>query len=173
MEITFKITDKERLELMKALDEKNQKSVEDWQQKQEAKEKSINGLLIRVGEKENSVSRVTLDGTLEGYYDALGCSTIDIPARRIGSRQYAIVCDDDALSKSPVIPSCISAREHTSAIFGSAFICNFGENGELASLTDEDVRRISRCIKVVLLHRRGEKGADVFEVRSCVTNMGY
>lgn len=54
-----------------------------------------------------SVKVVDVDTNIDTMYDMLHCSTIDIAARRIGGRQFLIVCDDEGrFVSSPKISAC-------------------------------------------------------------------
>lgn len=89
----------------------------------------------------------TIPATLEAYYDLLGCSCIDIVSRKIGTRNFDIVCDDEALLRDDPIPSAVS-HGLDPVLYGALFVAKFDGVDDLTSLTDDDAEYIAE-------HRRG------------------
>lgn len=109
-------------------------------------EKTITGYLIDV---ENEIAHpVTIENSLHGFYDALGVNMIEMPRRRIGYRPgltYVIVCDEEGLYKDSPKISAIDSYA-SPALVGNLLIVNEGEDGEVRSLSEADIRHISRYI---------------------------
>lgn len=89
---------------------------------------------------------VHLDDSLESFYKALHCTTIDIVGRTVGDKHFNIVCDDEALLQSDCRISGITPF-FEATLFGSLFVVGpCDEVGNLTSLTKADVKHIlSHC----------------------------
>ena len=87
------------------------------------------------------------NGRLENFYNLLRCDLIDITSRKIGGRSFDIVCDDEGLFKTPRFASACY-EDGNVALVGAIFICNYGGNGELSSLTDTDIHLIESSIRL-------------------------
>lgn len=80
---------------------------------------------------------------LQSYYDLLECDVIDCTVRRIGSREYDIICDDEGLMKeNPTVTAVTHGFLPKPALVGNLFICNHDEEGNWTGLTDEEVKEI-------------------------------
>ena len=66
--------------------------------------KIVKGVLLDVNTGELQV--VTLDGSPQGFYEALDCSCIDIVDRTINGRTYTVVCDDEGLLMYVTVKVC-------------------------------------------------------------------
>lgn len=95
----------------------------------------------------NKTSReLTINDSLDEFYKVLDCTTIDITSREIGGNYYEIVCDDEGLFAENPIVSAIDSK-YKPTLVGNLLIFGVGdENGELQSLTDEDVDTIKKSI---------------------------
>lgn len=102
--------------------------------------KIIKGVLLDA--EKGTAAILSLRDTLDEYYAALHCDTIDIVTRKIGGRLFSIVCDDEALLKDDPIVSAISGRRKP-MLFGSLFVVSAdNEDGELVGLTDDECRYV-------------------------------
>lgn len=92
------------------------------------------------------IMEFTLEPTLENYYQRLYCNLIDIVYRTVGGKKYAFIVDDEGLLKDRPIASAIEPRNlitFDNALVGSLLVTGLpDEDGELTSLTDEDVANI-------------------------------
>ena len=108
--------------------------------------KTLKGVLVNT--KDNTIKECTLEYNdfLPSIYGLLDCDTIDIVARRFGNQTYSIVCDDEGLFKEKVIPAVITFHDGqvVEQLVGNVFICSQDDEGELASLTHEQVEEICR-----------------------------
>ena len=76
---------------------------------------------------------------LEKVRELINCDCIDIVQRKIGTRAYNIICDDEALLKQGPIMSTFNFKTFQPDIFGNVLICSGEINGdELVSLTAEE-----------------------------------
>lgn len=82
----------------------------------------------------------TIKDELDIYYKELNCSTIDIVSRKIGKKRFDIVCDDEGLYNNQ-IPT-IFTPDGKVMIVGPVIICNHNTDGELESLTSNDILHI-------------------------------
>lgn len=83
--------------------------------------KDIEGILLDVNT--GSISVKKLDGSLQSFYEALNCDTIDIVERKIAGKPFSIVCDDEGLLKGDPAISAIDAQDRPMLV-GSLFIAN-------------------------------------------------
>ncbi len=103
----------------------------------------ITGVLVNV--TDGTARKATINRSLPGYYEALGCDCIDIVNRRLGGLRFDIVCDDEALLKPDPIPSAFDLDDQP-MLFGSLFFCRHDGSGDLVSLSDAEICLIlSRC----------------------------
>lgn len=100
--------------------------------------KQITGVLVTT---EGEVKKATIEDSLDGYYKALNCDIIDCTVRRIGSKEYDIVCDDEGLLKAEPMVTAVT-KNLQFALVGNLFICHHDDDGNWTSLTDEEVEEI-------------------------------
>ena len=81
--------------------------------------------------------------SLEGYYELLGCETIDIVSRKIGGKYYDIVCDDEGLFKDDFSVSMVDA-DGNGLLVGKLLICNHDGDGNEVGLSDDDIDNITQ-----------------------------
>ncbi len=98
----------------------------------------MKALLLNV--HENRVSEVDVE-TLDDYYRLIQCSCIDIVLRKVGKKYYCFVCDDEALLHSNIKISAIDSSGEM-MLAGNLIILNSSNNGDMESLTDEDIKNI-------------------------------
>lgn len=101
--------------------------------------KKITGLLIDVMNERVSVE--TIPDSLAGYYKVLACEMIEILPMRIARRNYTIVCDEEALLKDVRKISAINDFGQA-VLVGNLFVVSETEDGELRSLTQDDIVQI-------------------------------
>ena len=101
--------------------------------------KNITGLLIRTDGSRASFK--TIPANLESYYKTLDCELIDIVNRQIGydkAYRFNIICDDEALLKSPAIASAID-HSLDYCLYGNLFVVGVDkETGDVRSLTKDE-----------------------------------
>ena len=106
--------------------------------------KNITGMLIRTDG--TSASFKTIPANLESYYKTLDCDLIDIVNRQVGydkAYRFNIICDDEALLKSPAIAS---AMDHglNYCLYGNLFVVGIDEEtGDIRSLTKDEREHLS------------------------------
>lgn len=101
----------------------------------------MKGLLLKAGKRtiEDYGIEVEFSDTLQEYYDMLECGCIEVIERSIGNRPFSFVCDEEGLLKSDPIPCCVNAFDRE-IIYGNVLVTGLpDEEGNLTSLTDEDV----------------------------------
>ena len=94
--------------------------------------------------EERKVKEVEANG-LEDYYKMIDCRMIDIVNRSIGNKRYNIICDDEGLLKDNITISAIN-KDWQEMLVGNLIICGLAKQGELTSLTDEDIAHIKKKI---------------------------
>lgn len=101
--------------------------------------KNITGMLIRTDG--TSASFKTIPANLESYYKTLDCDLIDIVNRQIGydkAYRFNIICDDEALLKSPAIASAMN-HNFDYCLYGNLFVVGIDkETGDIRSLTKDE-----------------------------------
>lgn len=60
----------------------------------------------------------------KSIYKVLKCTSIAILKLKIGGREFAVVCDDEALTKTPVPPESIRSEDGEFHLFGNVLVCN-------------------------------------------------
>ncbi len=104
----------------------------------------ITGLLVDVENKK--MNRITIEDDLEVFRRILKCKTIDCPTRRIKGVRVIVLCDDCGRLKEEQIPSMIgvSLKKRTleEIIMGNIFICKADKEGNFASLSDREIKKI-------------------------------
>lgn len=98
----------------------------------------IKGILVTTA---GEIKPAELDGSLDGYYEALECDIIDCTVRRIGNKEYDIICDDEGLCKENPKVTAVTTRLEP-ALVGNLFICNHDEEGNWTSLTMAEMNQI-------------------------------
>lgn len=87
-----------------------------------------------------------VEDSLPSFYEKLNCTTIDIVSRTIGGKPYDIICDDEGLLKENPTVSAMDA-ERKPMLVGNLLICGpADEEGNLTSLTRDDLDHIRKCI---------------------------
>ena len=100
----------------------------------------LRGVLVDV-EKE-TVSVVEIPDELDELYRILNCSCIDIVVRRIGRKQFRIVCDDEGLFKDPQKISAIGNLGQVQLVGNLFIVGGEVEDSNLTSLNKSDVAYI-------------------------------
>ena len=111
----------------------------------------IKGFLVDVYDNDSRV--VEFEETLENMYAMVKCEYIEIPKRYIGGKLYCCVCDEEGLFRSDIRVSMIRKTQDgiEPLLVGNLLITGL-ENGEgdLTSLTDEDIDNIKRNVYGVM-----------------------
>lgn len=107
----------------------------------------ITGLLVDTTKNDNAFVKVTFEDKLEVFYDLLNCRCIDIVVRDFGGKKLDVVCDDEGLLKEGNILSIATFHEGkcVEQIVGNVLILNHDSQGNLASLSEEDLEAIEDC----------------------------
>ena len=109
--------------------------------------KKITGYLIDVANEKASV--MTIDHSLQGFYDILGCRLVEMPTRWIGKRNgcpYVIICDEEGLFADAPKVSAIDNMGQVMLV-GNLFIVKSGIDHELESLDEDDIKYLERFIQ--------------------------
>ena len=110
--------------------------------------KIVKGFLIDVHEPKKS-NVVVFNDTLENIYEMLNVELIDVAERQIGKHTYDIVCDDEGLLK-PNYPSAFDTKGKVQFV-GSLLLVNHDDEGNFASLTEEQVQEIKENFRVCVV----------------------
>lgn len=107
----------------------------------------VKGVLVDV--KNSEIKIITFEDKLEELYRLCDCQYIDITMRKIGEYEYDIVCDDEGLLKEGYIVSAIDKNQKPMLV-GNLIFCNHDEEGNLASLKEEQIVNILKHTYVAL-----------------------
>lgn len=113
----------------------------------------IRGFLIRVYDDVKSEVTVFED-TLENIYGLLSVDLIDVTERQIGNFTYDIVCDDEGLFVDEYLPSAYNSKCQPQLV-GNLLLVNHDEEGNFASLTDEQIEDLKKQLFVCVTEWKG------------------
>jgi len=109
------------------------------------------------------VCEVDDDLGCDGYYELLGCETVDAPEAwfrmtdpgdvtpEAAGAYFDIICDDEALCRA-AIPACTVAKVGKDGyaipwIHGPCFVCKANEDGEWVSCTDDELKWLKSAVR--------------------------
>ena len=120
----------------------------------------IGGIFMRASElkvfvahvKNNIFAERIVKDDFKVYYQIIGCHSIDITLRRIGGKAFLVICDDEGLFDKNNQVSMADPTDKDNIIVGNVIITGLADrDGDLTSLTDEDIDLIERNICTALL----------------------
>lgn len=115
----------------------------------------IRGFLVDVyGDRGAGV--VTFVDNLQNIYNLLDVELIDVTERQIGKFTYDIVCDDEGLFKQDALPSAFNGKQEAQLV-GNLLLVNHDEEGNFASLTDEQIEDLKEHLCVAMCSMSGDK----------------
>lgn len=114
----------------------------------------VKGFLVDV--ENRCVKNVEFEDTLESIYRLLNVDYIDVAIRKIGNHIYDIICDDEGLLKGNAIPSAFDSDENPQLV-GNLLIVKAGDDGNFASLSDEDFENLENHVGQITLTDSGLK----------------
>lgn len=83
--------------------------------------------------------------TLGDIYTMLNCDLIDVISRKFGNNYYDIYCDDEGLFKETRTIAIVTIGENEQVveqIVNNCFIVKHDGNGNMETLTDEEIKEI-------------------------------
>lgn len=105
----------------------------------------------------NTGQELFIKDDLDEFYRLIECDTIDIVKRDIGGKCYCVICDDEGLFKQNPLPAIANQQTPNINVYGNIIITGEENNeGELTSLTSEDINRIRNCIIATLCQFKNE-----------------
>lgn len=128
-------------------------------------EKKLKGFLI--DPINGTAGVVDFVDKLDVLYKLLNCDCIDITVRKVGKFEYYIVCDDEGLLKDKVIPTAFNENNEP-ALVGNLLFCNHDDEGNLASISDEQLQELERH-----LGQHVYKYGDSVRTVRCVVGMQF
>ena len=97
-----------------------------------------------------NISSKIIKDELQTFYDEIGCEYIDIPIRKVGGERYCFICDESGALVDNPIPTATCRYNPMVNIFGTCIIAGRAdENGDLTSLSDEEISNIMAYTAVV------------------------
>ena len=118
-------------------------------------DKIIRGFLVDVvGDKGADVT--VFADNLSNIYKMLNVDLIDVTERRIGSFTYDIVCDDEVLFKPDNLPSAFNEKQEAQLV-GSLLLVNHDDEGNFASLTNEQIEDLKKHLCVAMFNYKDGK----------------
>ncbi len=117
--------------------------------------RKIKGVLITPNQGGTNPRKYEMEyKNYKSLYPVLECDTFTIADRKFNGEYFSIYCDDEGLFKEGNKPSIITLNESGSIveqIVGNAFICKHNEEGDIESLTDEEVEMILKTVTTAYL----------------------
>ena len=98
----------------------------------------ITGYLIDV--MNGTAGPVTIEKSIDAYYEVLDCSCIDIKSRFVD-----IICDDEGIMKADARISAIDSKGDPMLV-GNLFVVKFDGVEDETSLTEDDIEYVKRNI---------------------------
>lgn len=156
---------KKELEIMKEIEAANKRHVEEWKKQQEA-DKMLAVFVDVYGT--GRVKKVRIRRDLDEYYRLLKCTTVDMPFRWIGGKQFVFICDDEGAFRKDCKPSARNGDEVM--LVGNLLVVAFDGHEDIRGLTEDEVKHIMK--HVTGLGRMDKRGAvDIWSVLTDVTYM--
>lgn len=116
-------------------------------------------------ENKKKPSEMDIEDNLDVFYALIGCKTIDIVTRCIGGKIYEVIIDDEGTFKKAPVISAVNVKGEAQMV-GNLIITGLAdEDGDLTSLTDEDVKNIKANIVPVVSKIHGEYHALIIKQR--------
>jgi hypothetical protein len=108
--------------------------------------KKILGVLSSLVDGLVKVERFEMEyESFRSLYPVLNCETFTIAARSISGNYYDIYCDDEGLLKENHISAVLTPKnggDIEEVLAGNIFICNHTDDGDMASLNEDQVSDI-------------------------------
>lgn len=113
----------------------------------------VKGVLVDV--KKDSIEVVEIEEGYKAIQKIIDVDIITVVTRNFNGTWYDIYADDEGWLKEEYNPASVytyfsDGREIGEIIVGSVFVAKSNEEGETISLTDSDISRILRTMRVVL-----------------------
>ena len=84
-----------------------------------------------------------VEDTPQAFAAAMCCRYIDIVKRKIGRKNYNIICEDDGYGVNESLVSILNRRDQNQNVYGNIVIAGVEDKeGELTSLSDRDVESV-------------------------------
>ena len=92
--------------------------------------------------KGTGLQGISIPDKLSAYYEKIGCQIIDIVMRRIGGRDFDIICDDERLFDEHPIVSALDCM-FSPALVGNLIFAHHDADGNMTGLNlgDEEIIR--------------------------------
>ena len=132
---------KKKLEVMAQIEAANKRHLEQW--KQEEAQKMLAVFVDVYGS--GLVKAVRVKDDLDEFYSFLDCTTIDMPTRWIGGKEFVVICDDEALFRNGYKPSAYNGNERM--LVGNLLVVADAGGGEVRGLTWDEVVHIMSHIR--------------------------
>jgi len=104
--------------------------------------KLISGFLVDVSNPTNTYAGKAVWDHTDGYqkiYDLLKCDTFTIATRKFGQFTFDIYLDDEGLLKNNQVLTGLSL-DMKEQLVGNLFVVSHDDNGEVVSLTDNEIK---------------------------------
>ena len=120
---------------------------------------------ILIDVHEQCMKPVDVADKLSEFYRLLRCDTIDITERKIGGKQFSVMCDDEGLLKDGARVSAFDS-DGSAALVGNLMFFHTDPNGNLLGLSEDECRHLIACSEMYL-------NLDQFGVYPVITKCDY
>lgn len=110
-----------------------------------------------------------IDDDLNTFYNLIGCETIDIVNRSVGDeqRRFEFIIDDEGIYNNPIL-SAVNRNMETYFVGNIIITGKTNGDGELTSLSDDDVKYIRKHIRTIKCVTRNK-----IVMRPVLMDVGY
>lgn len=100
---------------------------------------------------------LNIDDDLHEFYKLIKCDLVEIVNRKIGSRRFSVICDEEGLMKEDIVVSAINKKGEPMFV-GNLIIASAetGEDGELKGLTNEEFLYLRQFVKIMCTYKKPE-----------------
>lgn len=131
------------------------------EEEQEEPKPAVTGILVNVDNQTIDKAELPMNHTLDDIYKMLKCEVIDIVERKVGEKCFDFIVDDNGLLK-PDRKVAVAVRQKKFGVceelVGNVFICSHNDDGELLSISEQDIEYIKKHTAHLI------EGADEFKV---------
>lgn len=129
--------------------------------------------VLRLDPEKDNAEVLTIDRSLEGYYEAINCRIVEMPVRYIGNEAFTVICDEEGTFKDNIFPSAFDSNGQAQLV-GTLLFCRHDFNqGILLSLSDEDIALLQSNVRKVCTTKYPEGVLAMMGVENWPAEMNF